>query len=144
MVNAMGVAKAKDEVVEDLVCHSPARLVLGRISLCKFCEVIHDDQDILKSSLAPLQVEEINRDNLEWGCGGDCAEGLSCVSGWLSVLETRTDLHAIMFDVTLHVGPVKALPRQIQCSPGTNMPHVVVEFTIGSWSEAGWKYHLSS
>ena len=64
-------SKSWYKIIENLFRHRSCCLVSGWVGLCKPCEVIYYQQNVLKSPLAFLQVEKVYRHHLKRGSGRD-------------------------------------------------------------------------
>ena len=71
------------EVIEDPVSDRFTRLVSRGICLCESGEGIDNHQDIFISALAPVQVQEVNRDKFEWLGGYNAHEWRPCLTARL-------------------------------------------------------------
>ena len=112
MVESSWKSKLEGKVIEDSFRGCFSRLVGCGIDLCETSEMVHYDQNILIPALAALQMQEVNRYQLE-GLGG--SDALHWGTRWLvgsPLLKTGTLLSDIVFNVPLHVGPVKSITGQ--------------------------------
>ena len=123
-------SKSWYKIIGNLFSHRSCCLVSGWVGLCKPCEVIYYQQNVLKSPLAFLQVEKVYGHHLKRGSGRDAFHWCFGRDPRLLLLDAATFVGNEVLDFLLRVRPVEPGSSQVHYSICTKVTHFNVELLV--------------
>ena len=116
--------------MEKFCCRSCTFITFRRICLGKSRKVITDDQHILETTLALIQMEKINGNQLKRVSSLNWNHGSPFCYVWLLAHHTSAPLSNILCNIFGHICPVEPLLCQIDNTFCTQMCHILMQFCI--------------
>ena len=90
--------------------------------------MVHHNEDIFVPSSTLLQMKEVSGDKFKRrGSHNGIEWGSSLKRGGL-LFNALTDMSNMVFNISLHVGPIEVLSGEVYCAVHLKMTQVFVEF----------------